>query len=103
MTRCVFRAALDGTPPPARSLWRRYDPTVYATIWGFDRSPEKIWQLLSEFIAETTPLPNKAHLALAELQALGVISFVVTQNVGATHACSQQHVNAAPARAMYRA
>jgi NAD-dependent deacetylase len=65
------------------SLWRRYDPTVYATIWGFDRAPNKIWELLQEFLAETTPLPNAGHTALAQLQALGVVAAIVTQNVGA--------------------
>lgn len=58
---------------------------TYATIWGFDRSPEKIWELLRDFLAETTPRPNAGHLALAELQALGVVATVVTQNVDNLH------------------
>jgi hypothetical protein len=28
----------------------RYDPTVYATIWVFYRQPEKIWELLRDFL-----------------------------------------------------
>ena len=95
-----------------RSLWRRYDPTVYATIWGFDRQPHKIWELLSEFLEETTPRPNAGHLALAELQQLGIVSALVTQNVGvcciygpvcglltkAESACVRSHRQPSPGR-----
>ena len=63
---------------------------TYATIWGFDRSPHLIWELLRDFLAETTPRPNPGHVALAELQRLGVVTAVVTQNVGAwVHLCGR--------------
>ncbi len=67
-------------------LWARYDPTEYATIAALDADPEKVWQLLwelDEVLAAAEP--NPAHLALAELQGLGVVSTIITQNVDALH------------------
>ena len=69
---------------PSDGIWARYDPMVYATIWGFDRSPEKIWELLRDFLAENVPRPNPGHASLAELAAL-VETTVVTQNVDNLH------------------
>lgn len=58
---------------------------MYATIWGFWRQPSKIWQLLHEFLNEREPEPNRAHLALAQLEALGIVRAIVTQNVDNLH------------------
>ena len=69
---------------PSDGIWARYDPMTYATIWGFDRSPEKIWELLRDFLAENVPTPNPGHVALAELAAL-VTTTLVTQNVDNLH------------------
>ena len=69
---------------PSDGIWARYDPMTYATIWGFDRSPEKIWELLRDFLAENEPTPNPGHVALAELAAL-VQTTLVTQNVDNLH------------------
>lgn len=58
---------------------------MYATIWGFWRQPSKIWLLLHEFLNENEPVPNRAHLALARLEALGIVRAVITQNVDNLH------------------
>lgn len=70
---------------PSDGLWRRYDPAVYATIWGFWRYPHKIWQLLYEFLNENEPEPNRAHVALARLESLGIVRAIITQNVDNLH------------------
>ncbi|KAL8434171.1 hypothetical protein ACSSS7_003353 [Eimeria intestinalis] len=70
---------------PSDGLWRRYDPAVYATIWGFWRNPGNIWRLLHEFLNEHEPEPNRAHVALANLEALGIVKAVITQNVDNLH------------------
>lgn len=70
---------------PRDGLWRKYDPAVYATIFGFDRQPHLIWELLREFLQQSDPQPNAGHLAVAELDRLGLVSTVVTQNVDALH------------------
>lgn len=70
---------------PSDGLWRRYDPAVYATIWGFWRHPSKIWELLHEFLNEHEPVPNRGHLALARLEDMGIVRAVITQNVDNLH------------------
>ncbi|PFH35069.1 histone deacetylase SIR2 [Besnoitia besnoiti] len=70
---------------PSDGLWKKYDPAVYATIWGFWRHPEKIWELLHDFMLTNDPQPNRAHVALTDLQKLGYLKAIVTQNVDNLH------------------
>ncbi|PHJ15865.1 histone deacetylase sir2 [Cystoisospora suis] len=70
---------------PSDGLWRNYDPAVYATIWGFWKHPEKIWELLHDFMRSSDPTPNPAHTALADLQKMGYLKSIVTQNVDNLH------------------
>lgn len=70
----------------AEGLWSRYDPAEYATIDAFRANPEKIWQMLREMDAIVGKArPNKAHLALGELEALGLMKCVITQNIDNLH------------------
>jgi NAD-dependent deacetylase len=67
-------------------LWTTYDPMEYATIDAFRRDPAKVWDFYSKrlgVLAEARP--NAAHLALAELERLGFVEAVVTQNVDRLH------------------
>ncbi len=67
-------------------LWARYDPMEYATIEAFWADPEKVWQMLWELDAVLEAAePNPAHHAIAQLQRLGVLATVITQNVDALH------------------
>ena len=75
---------------PADGLWRRFDPLVYATIWGFDRQPAKIWELLRAVLADSNPQPNAGHAALAQLEQAGCVSCLVTQNVDGLHQAAGQ-------------
>lgn len=70
----------------AQGLWARYDMMEYAHIDSFKRNPEKVWQMLLELdgvIAQARP--NAAHVALAELEGMGLLQMVVTQNVDNLH------------------
>lgn len=70
---------------PGDGLWERYDPSTYATIWGFWRHPEKIWELLRDFCRENDPEPNDSHRALYFLETMGKMKAIVTQNVDNLH------------------
>jgi NAD-dependent deacetylase len=66
-------------------LWRKYSPEL-ASIEYFERNPKGFWDFYSLrmrglFEAE----PNKAHYALAELEKLGLIKAVITQNIDGLH------------------
>lgn len=67
-------------------LWERYDPLEYAHIEAFLRAPAEVWVMLRELDAVLEAAsPNPAHHALAELERLGVVRCVVTQNVDGLH------------------
>jgi NAD-dependent deacetylase len=67
-------------------LWEKYDPMVYASIETFREDPSKYWTIRGEFIRNyDTYQPNKAHLALAELEEMGIVRHVITQNIDGLH------------------
>ncbi len=70
----------------AQGLWSRYDPEEYAHINAFRANPEKVWQMLKEMMELVLGAePNPAHVALAELERMGLLSSVITQNVDGLH------------------
>ncbi len=67
-------------------LWARYDPFEYGHIDSFRADPGKVWNMLVEMkdLVESVG-PNEAHYALGELERLGVLKAVITQNVDGLH------------------
>ena len=67
-------------------LWEKYDPAVYASIEVFRQDPSKYWSIRGEFIRNYDAYrPNPGHLALAELERLGLLRHVITQNIDGLH------------------
>src|SRR5208337_2543917 len=67
-------------------VWAKYDPLEYGHIDSFRANPAKVWKMLMEMGALMESVsPNHAHLALGELEALGIIKMVITQNVDSLH------------------
>src|SRR5215831_17898730 len=80
--------------PPFRGpggLWTKYGEPPMNQFQRFMADPKKAWEerLSSrndEFYKPLTEArPNPGHIALAELEALGVLKFVITQNVDDLH------------------
>jgi len=70
----------------AGGLWSKYDPEEYAHISAFQADPEKVWQMLKEMMELVLGAePNPAHNALADLEQMGLLSSVITQNVDGLH------------------
>ncbi len=67
-------------------LWRRFKPEELATPEAFRRNPRLVWEWYRwrmEIIAKARP--NPGHYALSELERLGLLECIVTQNVDGLH------------------
>ena len=70
----------------AGGIWAQYDPYEVASIEAFHRDPARVWEFYTrrlDVLADAAP--NPAHVALAELEARGLVQAVVTQNVDRLH------------------
>jgi len=70
----------------AGGLWSKYAPEEYATIDAFQRNPKKVWNMLRDM--ETlifSARPNRAHLGMGELEQMGLLHSIITQNVDNLH------------------
>jgi NAD-dependent deacetylase len=68
-------------------IWERFDPDDF-TYQKFISNPEtrrKQWQMLGEGLLITEAKPNPAHYAIAELDRLGKLDCVITQNIDNLH------------------
>ncbi len=93
---CRFLVALTGAGISADSgiptfrgddgLWKRFRPEELATPEAFTRNPTMVWEwyrwrMSIVFRAK----PNDGHRALAELESMGILKCVITQNVDGLH------------------
>lgn len=67
-------------------LWSKYDPEEYGYIESFRKNPGKVWRMILE-VQEllNSAKPNPAHISLAELERLGHIKAIITQNIDSLH------------------
>ena len=81
--------SVDSGIPDFRSpggLWERFDPMDFTHIESFRRDPERVWTMLREMqgmIVEAKS--NAGHLALADLERMGRLKAVITQNIDNLH------------------
>ena len=67
-------------------LWERYDPNIYASYQYFLHDPSLFWKMHKE-VDDLVGLadPNKAHLVIGELEKMGKVKAVITQNIDMLH------------------
>jgi NAD-dependent deacetylase len=75
--------------PPFRGeggLWNRYDPALLQ-LDHFLASPDSSWKVIREIFYDFfgAAVPNAAHRGLAELERLGLLQGVITQNIDNLH------------------
>jgi NAD-dependent deacetylase len=82
-------ASTESGIPDFRSptgIWAEFDPMEYATLGAFRRDPEKVWRFYApRFSMLADAKPSRVHMALAELEELGLLEAVVTQNIDLLH------------------
>ncbi|MDT7869775.1 MAG: NAD-dependent protein deacetylase [Thermoproteus sp.] len=68
-----------------QGIWRKVDPSKFE-ISHLYRNPDEVWRLfVSIFAPKETIAPNPAHKALAQLESMGKLCAVITQNVDGLH------------------
>jgi NAD-dependent deacetylase len=71
---------------PGTGLWEKVDPMEVAHIDVFERDPKRFWGYYRpRFGMLSEKEPNGAHRVLAELEDLGLLHAVVTQNIDRLH------------------
>ncbi len=68
-------------------LWKKYDPNLYANISYFLQDPSYYWNFFREvrYPLLQKAKPGKGHRALAEMENLGRIKTLITQNIDGLH------------------
>lgn len=71
---------------PDSGLWEQVDPLEVASIYGFQRNPKAFYDWIRPLAKQMMEAqPNPAHYALAELEEMGVLKAVITQNIDQLH------------------
>ncbi|HNT06630.1 MAG TPA: NAD-dependent deacylase [Anaerolineae bacterium] len=71
---------------PSSGLWEQADPMVVASLDGFRRNPKAFYDWIRPLAQKmAAAAPNPAHLALAELERMGIVKAVITQNIDQLH------------------
>jgi NAD-dependent deacetylase len=71
---------------PGKGLWEKVNPMEVAHIDVFRREPDRFWHFYGDrFATLQSKRPNPAHEAIAELEAMGLIRGVITQNIDRLH------------------
>ena len=67
-------------------LWRHADPLSVASIWAFHDDPDQFYAWIKPVILKARDArPNPAHIALAEMERIGRLRTVITQNIDSLH------------------
>lgn len=78
----------SGIPPfrGENGLWNKYDPGILDLNYFYSH-PEKAWPVIKEIFYDFfgSAQPNAAHKALAEMEKMGLLNSVITQNIDNLH------------------
>lgn len=69
-------------------VWDKYDPEdfYFQNFLSSEVSREKYWQMATEmYDSMKDAIPNQAHFAVAELEKLGKLDCLITQNIDGLH------------------
>lgn len=78
----------SGIPPfrGENGLWNTYDPLVLELDY-FREHTQKSWEVIKQIFYDYfgTASPNTAHITLAEMQEMGILHTLITQNIDNLH------------------
>lgn len=71
---------------PESGLWSHADPLHVASIYSFRQHPQAFYDWVYPLARQIlTAQPNPAHMALAEMEAAGILKTLITQNIDMLH------------------
>jgi NAD-dependent deacetylase len=71
---------------PDSGLWQKYNPMLVASIWSFRLNPKVFYRWIGPLVdVVRDAVPNPAHLALADLEHMGILKAIITQNIDNLH------------------
>lgn len=71
---------------PGSGLWEQVDALEVASIFAFRSRPEAFYDWIRPSVRLIRDAhPNPAHVALAEMERLGVLQAIITQNIDGLH------------------
>ena len=80
------RSGIPDFRSPGSGLWEQTDPMSVASIWGFVEHPQGFYDWMKPLARKLVGAkPNAAHQALAELEAMGIVHAIITQNIDNLH------------------
>ncbi len=76
----------------AGGLWEQDDPIEVASLQTFYTNPQRFYNWVRPLLhLSLTVKPNPAHLALAELERIGHLQAIITQNIDSLHQRAGSH------------
>ncbi len=80
------RSGIPDFRSPRSGVWESVDPMEVASIYTFRRRPQIFYDWIRPLaLLIKNAEPNPAHLALAQLEAAGILKGIITQNVDNLH------------------
>jgi NAD-dependent deacetylase len=71
---------------PGSGLWEKANPMLVASIWAFRLDPKSFYDWIRPMTDTLlNAVPNAAHIALAQLEEMGILKAVITQNIDNLH------------------
>jgi len=71
---------------PESGLWKTADPIEVASLIGFRRNPQHFYEWVRPLVRNMLNAePNPAHYALAQLEEMGLLTTLITQNIDMLH------------------
>jgi len=71
---------------PGSGLWEKANPMLVASIWAFRLNPKSFYDWIRPMVDTLlNATPNPAHVALAKMEAMGILKVIVTQNIDNLH------------------
>jgi NAD-dependent deacetylase len=71
---------------PGSGMWEQVDQMEVASVFAFRRKPEAFFNWIRPMVRLLIEAqPNPAHLAVAQLEAAGILKAVITQNIDGLH------------------